>query len=41
MPPPLEISEATEEWLSNNFYSSYDDNEGDEKPLMVSNDLQK
>ncbi|KAI5138858.1 Proto-Oncogene Dbl [Manis pentadactyla] len=36
MPPPLEISEATEEWLSNNFYSSYDDNEGDEKPLMSS-----
>lgn len=38
MSSPSEISVEPEEWPSNYFYSSYDDNE-EERPLMVSNDI--
>ncbi|KAJ8795223.1 hypothetical protein J1605_002847 [Eschrichtius robustus] len=38
MSSPAEISGEPEEWSSNYFYSSYDDNE-EERPLMVSNDI--
>ncbi|XP_077921414.1 proto-oncogene DBL isoform X8 [Halichoerus grypus] len=31
---PAEISEDPEEWSSNYFYTSYDDNEEEERPLM-------
>ncbi|XP_025789517.1 proto-oncogene DBL [Puma concolor] len=34
MSSPAEISEDPEEWSSNYFYSSYDDNEEEERPLM-------
>ncbi|EPY73349.1 proto-oncogene DBL isoform a [Camelus ferus] len=36
---PTEISDEPDEWPSNYFYSSYDDNEEEERPLMVSNDI--
>ncbi|XP_064339340.1 proto-oncogene DBL isoform X6 [Camelus dromedarius] len=35
MSSPTEISDEPDEWPSNYFYSSYDDNEEEERPLMV------
>lgn len=40
MSTPAEISEDPEEWPSNYFYASYDDNE-EVRPLMVSDDIFK
>ncbi|XP_064339339.1 proto-oncogene DBL isoform X5 [Camelus dromedarius] len=34
MSSPTEISDEPDEWPSNYFYSSYDDNEEEERPLM-------
>uniref|UniRef100_A0A8C3YHJ3 MCF.2 cell line derived transforming sequence n=1 Tax=Catagonus wagneri TaxID=51154 RepID=A0A8C3YHJ3_9CETA len=34
MSSPAEISDEPEEWSNNYFYSSYDDNEEEERPLM-------
>jgi hypothetical protein len=41
MSKSAEISEEPEEWSSNCVYSTYDDNEEEDRPLMVSNDIKK
>uniref|UniRef100_A0A673V3J5 MCF.2 cell line derived transforming sequence n=1 Tax=Suricata suricatta TaxID=37032 RepID=A0A673V3J5_SURSU len=41
MASPAEISEDPDKWSSDYLYSSYDDNEEEERLLMVSNDIFK
>uniref|UniRef100_A0A452QYE0 MCF.2 cell line derived transforming sequence n=1 Tax=Ursus americanus TaxID=9643 RepID=A0A452QYE0_URSAM len=41
MSSPAEISEDPAEWSSNYFYTSYDDNEEEERPLMVGDGIFK